>query len=164
MAAPRVVDGAGARGGDIKRIHVIKSQLGWDDDTYRDVIATVCQGKRSSTELDVTARQRLLEHMQACLRRDRPELVAKAGQKARRKPLSARGRKIWSLWQQLGKAELVRQATSQTLNAWIARHTGCMRIEWLKEAQEVLVIESLKAWLERRNEPAQGAKAAGDRP
>ena len=35
-----VVDRSGARRADLAAIHIAKQALGWDEDTYRDVMAT----------------------------------------------------------------------------------------------------------------------------
>jgi len=39
------------------------------------------------------------------------------------------------------------------LAAFAQRQTGVSRLEWLNARQEHLVIESLKAWLKRADEP-----------
>lgn len=131
---------------DLARIHMLKADLGWDEDLYRDVMATVCGGVRSSAQLDTAGRQRLLAHMQAC--KDRAAGKAPA-QKAARKPLSATGKKLWSLWMQAADKGLVQHRTMSALNAWVQRQTGVERIEWLMGAQADLAIESLKKWVAR---------------
>lgn len=130
---------------DLARIHMLKAELRWDDDTYRDVMAAVCNGIRSAGELDIASRQRLLAHLQACKAKVQPTPV----RQVQRKPLTPGGRKLWSLWMQAADKNLVRLRKMLALNAWCARQTGVDRIEWLTVAQEQLAIESLKAWIAR---------------
>ena len=135
---------------DLARIHMLKAELGWDEDLYRDVMATVCGGIRSSAQLDITGRQRLLAHMQACKSRDLVKVPGKAPAKAARKPLSAAGKKLWSLWMQAADKGMVQHRSMAALNTWVQRQTGVERIEWLKGAQADLAIESLKKWVARK--------------
>ena len=144
---------------DLARIHMLKAELGWHEDLYRDVMATVCGGIRSSAQLDITGRQRLLAHMQACKVRDLVNKPGKPAAKAARKPLSATGKKLWSLWMQAADAGLVQHRNMAALNAWVQRQTGVERIEWLKGAQADLAIESLKKWVART--PVDAAAAGG---
>jgi hypothetical protein len=152
-----------ARKSDLARIHMLKAELGLDEDTYRDVMATVCQGVRSSAQLDITGRSRLIAHLQACAKRDRAPDSGRSpsGNAHKRKPLTSTGKKLWSLWMQAADAGLVRQRTMAALMAWLQRQTGVERIEWLKAAQATLAIESLKRWIARGgDEPAPAAAVA----
>ena len=128
---------------------MLKVKLGWDDDLYRDVMASVCKGIRSSAELDAVGRRCLLAHMQACKDRSISKSTVKTNTKPVHKPLSAIGKKLWSLWMQAADKGLVQHRTMSALNAWIQRQTGVERIEWLQGAQADLAIESLKKWIAR---------------
>jgi phage gp16-like protein len=137
-----------ARRADLAKIHLAIKELRWDESMYRDVLQTVC-GVRSSGDLDATGRQRFLEHLQRCgwkptggapFAKDRPV----------RMPLTWPQKKMWSLWQQLADAGLVKNRKMPALLAYVQRQTHVDRLEWLNGAQESLVIESLKAWLERK--------------
>jgi len=129
---------------DLVFIHVAKKALGWDDDHYRGVLLDVCK-VRSSADLDYAGRRRWLSHLQTCLDRTQP---APKHQQLR-KPLTGPQRKVWSLWMQLADKGLVTSRTMAAINAWVARQTGVDRLEWLTTAQEALVVESLKQWLQR---------------
>lgn len=166
-AAPRhrrpAVVNAQARKHDLARIHMLKTELGWDEDLYRDVMTTVCQGVRSAAQLDITGRLRLIEHLQACKARadkqaGRPAAAPAA--KAVRRPLTALERKLWSLWMQAADAGLVRERKMTAITAWVERQTGVQRIEWLNAKQQDLVIESLKRWIKRGNTADEGAAHA----
>jgi hypothetical protein len=136
-----------ARRADLARIHVLRKELGWDEDLYRDVLATVCGGIRSSAELDITGRQRLIAHMDACKARAKGKAPRPAT--AARKPLSQTSRKLWSLWMQAADAGLVQARKMAALNAWVERQTGVSHCEFLNGDQAALAIESLKRWIRR---------------
>jgi phage gp16-like protein len=145
---PQVVDRDGARKADLAAIHIAKKSLGWDDETYRDILWTVCRVK-SSADLDFTGRKRFLDHLRQCgfVNPARPRKAAVAGQ------LTPVQRKMFSLWQQLADAGKVTERRMSALAAYAKRQTGVDRLEWLNGRQEDLVIESLKRWLAR----AEGA-------
>ena len=143
----QVVDREGARKADLAAIHIAKKALGWDDGIYRDILWTVCRVK-SSAELDFTGRKRFLDHLRACGFTGASQGRAPA-RKAVAGTLTARQRLMFSLWQQLADTGLVEHRAMSALVAYAKRQTGVDRLEWLKPAQEDLVIESLKRWLKR---------------
>lgn len=49
---------------ELAQIHIAKTQLGLDDDTYRDMLWNIAQ-VRSSRDLNQTSRKRVLEHLTA---------------------------------------------------------------------------------------------------
>ena len=143
----RVIERDGARKSDLAAIHIAKARLGLDDDSYRDLVATVCAGVRSSAQLDYTGRKRLLSHLQACL-----VAHGKGQQTSRviRGTLSQKQSKMWALWMALADAGFVTSRTMAALEAFATRQTGVDRLQWLNGHQEDLVIDSLKAWLKSR--------------
>lgn len=145
MAA--VIDRVGARRADLAAIHVAKKALAWDDDTYRDILFTVCR-VRSSADLDFAGRKAFLAHLQAC----QAKMGTSTPAGRAKTPWSPSQKRIWSLWQQLADAKLVNVRDRKALDAWIKRQTGVDRIEWLNAAQLDLVIDSAKRWLNRRAE------------
>lgn len=150
-ALRRVVDGEGARKGDLAAIHIAKAALRLDEDSYRDLMATVCGGIRSAGQLDFTGRKRFLAHLQACLKAQ--GLAApKAARRVVQAPLSPTQKKMWALWMQLADVGLVQARTMAALVAFAHRQTGVDRLEWLNNNQERLVIDSMKAWLKSRGE------------
>lgn len=136
------------RQADLAAIHIAKKTLRLSEDEYRDVMATVCSGIRSSALLDVTGRKRFLAHLQACVLANRGTRAAAPGKKAS-KGLTGRPAKMWSLWMELADAGRVQHRTMASLCAFGERQTGVTRLEWMTSHQEDLVIESLKRWLER---------------
>lgn len=49
---------------ELAAIHVAKTQLGLDDDTYRAVLETLT-GKRSAADLDWAGRKKVLDHLKS---------------------------------------------------------------------------------------------------
>lgn len=145
MSARAVVDGDRGRQNDLAAIHIAKKALRLTDDEYRDVMATVCAGVRSSADLDYAMRKRFREHLENSVRR-----MAGGAAKARRPTLAPVERKMWALWMQLADAGVVQTRTMAALNAFALRQTGVDRIEWLNPKQQDLVIESLKGALKAR--------------
>lgn len=135
------------RKADLASIHIGRKALGWDDSTYRSILASVC-GAASSADLDQAGRDRLLTHMAKCgwSRGGRP---GAGGTNAKRKPLTPPQKKMWSLWMQLGDAGLIEHRTMRALLAFVHRQTGVDQLDWLNGEQEDLVIESLKSWVAR---------------
>lgn len=144
-----------ARNGDLAAIHVAKAQLGLTDDEYRDLMATVCSGIRSASELDFTGRKRFLAHLQACLRTSGLQKP-----KQQREPLTGAQRLMWSLWMQLADAKLVYERSLTAIESFARRQTGVDKLAWLNGKQEELVIESMKLWLKRGEAPAGHRQAA----
>lgn len=151
MSASRTDDG---RKGDLAAIHIAKAALEWDEDTYRDVMQAVI-GARSAATLDPSDRKRWLTHLQTCLTRAGKAPPRKlARDYAGTKPWSPQLRQLWSLWQQLADAGLVRDRARPALQAWVTRQTGVDRLEWLKPQQLDGVLASARLWLKRKKEPA----------
>lgn len=136
------------RRADLARIHQLKAALSWDDDLYRDIMATRCNGVRSAAQLDPQSRRAFLDHLQSCHQRNTGK---PSDTKREHKPLSPVGKKLWSLWMQAADKGRVQQRTMAALNAWLKRQTGIEAIEWIhvNDKQAELAIESLKKLLTR---------------
>lgn len=119
-------------------------QRGFDDDTRHAIVFRIT-GKASLKDCDPGELGAVLEAIAP--RRH-------AASRGSRPALSPRQRLIWSLWQQLADAGLVRRRTMHALESWLRAQTGVDKIQWLTSAQEHTVIESLKLWLSRAGQPA----------
>jgi hypothetical protein len=124
----------------VKRIHAARTWLKMDEDTYRELLANHCDGRRSSTDCTVVQLERAMARMHE-LGYPRPG----------RRPLSRPQKLMWSLWQQLADAGRVRDRTMAGLLAWIGGQTAhqVKALDWLTPAQENTLIESLKKWKAR---------------
>lgn len=135
---------ASGRRADLAAIHVAKKALGWDEDTYRDVMAEVC-GERSAGDLDEAGRRKFLAHLQACQRR----ASGKADKVSQRRPWSPRHMRLWSIWQKLADAGRVQHRDRKGLNGWVKAQAGLDDVSWATQEQLDLLIERAKAWLNR---------------
>lgn len=149
-----------ARKRDLARIHMLRTKLGLSEDAYRDLLADLFDGRRSSAELATEQRRRLVDHL-TTLQRAYAKGQGNAPTAPALPPLSPRQKKMFSLWQQLADAGLVRERGMPALKAWVTRQTQVDRWEWLNGHQEDTVIESLKRWLARRQDGPGGTVVGG---
>ena len=63
-------------------------------------------------------------------------------------------RKIKSLWYEMHDLGIVRNRSDQAIETYIRRITRAQKIEWCSVEQLQLVIETLKNWVDRIEEPA----------
>ena len=120
-----------------------------DEVEYRAILQR-CAGVASSTQI------RSLAEADAVLDEFRRLGI---GTPPPRNPLSRQQKLMWSLWQQLADAGLVRDRRMSGLLAWVRRQTGIEALSWLSGAQESQVIESLKRWKARPEAPEGAADA-----
>lgn len=132
----------------IQLIHVAKSQLKIDDDTYRNILKQFTQ-KDSTKQLTVGQLNRVISHFQS--------LGFKIQPKPRQQPVVARdpqSRKIRALWLQLHTDGHVNDASETALAAYVKRITAIEALSWLNDQQANKVIETLKSW-QKRVQPAE---------
>lgn len=147
------------RNTDLAIIHIGKKfmmeQLGNTEADYRAMLWT--QGRvESSAKLDFAGRKKVIDHLKAL--GFQPTGRGGAKRPVKRK-LTPKQRLMWSLWQQLADAGEVKDRQMAALMAYVTRQTSVQRLEWLKPAQEDLVIESLKKWLGRATAQEAGKPA-----
>lgn len=147
MTARRpVVDSERGRKADLAAIHVAKKLLGWSEDEYRDIMATVCGGVRSAGDLDFAGRKRFLAHLQACQLANGQKPAGKPA----KPPMPPHLGKMWSLWMQLADAGQVKARSMSALAAWTKRQLQVDHPRFLNGPQQDLAIERLKQWLKSR--------------
>ena len=137
----------------IAAIHVLKSKLQLTDDDYRALLRNLTH-KTSSKDLSDKERQAVRDHMQQLaeragvakpLRRHTPARTFAQAKAA----ASPRERKVWALWNQLGRDGVVRDTSAKALNAWVARTVHVSALAFANGAQLDTLIEALKAWQQR---------------
>ncbi|MBK1614987.1 hypothetical protein CKO44_16075 [Rubrivivax gelatinosus] len=137
-------------------IHILKTKLRLDDDAYRGLLADVV-GKRSCSDMSADELLTVRGHLERLVksyglpvdgvtrrRRMSPEQFAAA-----RKGLSPRERKVWALWNNLGRAGLVNDTSDRALDHYVGRQVHVSALRFCTGAQLDTLIESLKAWLGR---------------
>lgn len=132
------------RNAELAQIHIAKSQLGMEEDTYRNLLWTIGR-VRSSKDLDWAGRKRVLDHMRAC----GWQPARKRGPTGRALADDAQSRKIRAMWLALADAGVVRNRSEKALLAYVKRQTGIEALEWLKMHEADKVIEALKRWAKR---------------
>ena len=137
----------------IAAIHVLKSKLQLTDDDYRALLKNLTH-KTSSKDLTDKERQAVRDHMQNLaeragvakpLRRHTPARTFAQAKAA----ASPRERKVWALWNQLGRDGVVHDTSAAALNAWVARTVHVSALAFANGAQLDTLIEALKAWQQR---------------
>ena len=135
-------------------IHVLKSKLQLTDDDYRALLRSLTQ-KTSTKDMSDRERQQVRDHMQALAERMG---VAKPMQRRattfaqRKAAASTRERKVWALWNQLGRDGVVHDTSPAALNAWVQRTVHVSALAFANAAQLDTLIEALKAWQQRKTE------------
>ena len=137
----------------IAAIHVLKSKLQLSDDDYRALLKNLTQ-KTSSKDLTDKERQAVRDHMQQLAERAgvakplRRRATGRTFAQAKA-AASPRERKVWALWNQLGRDGVVRDTSAKALNAWVARTVHVSALAFANGAQLDTLIEALKAWQQR---------------
>lgn len=136
----------------IQKIHIAKSQLGLDDDTYRD-LATRITGKSSSKAMTESERQILLTEME----RLGFKVTSKSNQKRLEGKFATKLQALWIAGYNLG---VVTNGSDEALIAFVKRQTKLDHVRFLHDAGDAYkAIEALKRWLNR----AAGVSWAQDR-
>ncbi|MEW5726308.1 MAG: regulatory protein GemA [Pseudomonadota bacterium] len=122
----------------LAKIHLGKKELGWDDATYRAVLARVT-GAGSAADLSVPKLSAMVDEMKRLGWKPKKA----GGRKLSSKP---HVRKIFALWGDMSRRGAVKEPTVKGLKSFVKRMTGVDDPEWLDAAQGQVVIEALKAW------------------
>ncbi|MFQ1055302.1 gp16 family protein [Gilliamella apicola] len=127
----------------IRLIHIAKSQLNIDDDTYRHLLQALT--KKSSTKMmTIRELEKVLDNLKSKGFKVKPP--KKAGKITATEPVH---KKIRSLWLKLADAGKVKNRSEKAINSYVKRITGVEVMDWLTEKQAMIVIESLKCWQAR---------------
>jgi len=133
---------------ELAQIHVAKSQLGLDDETYRDMLFTIAR-VRSAADLDWAGRKRVLDHLKAGgFKIKRPRKPAKA---APSRPMAQdpEAKKIRALWIFLHELGAVHNPSEEALAAYVKRIAKVDALQWINGYQAETLIESMKKWAMR---------------
>lgn len=144
MKSQRVADrhpGGEDRNRDLALIHMAKSRLQMAEDIYRDLVRGV-SNQRASSAADLTQpeRHQLLDHMKRC---------GFGKQGGERYPDTPEWGRAWSLWQQLADAGKVENRDRAAFINFAKNTANVDRANWLTPKHASVVIEALKAWLNR---------------
>lgn len=131
-------------------IRVAKTQLGMDEETYREFLHNTL-GKRSLAGSSGKEQWRVMEALKEKGFQPRPI------HKGKELPSDPQARKMRSLWLTMADCGVVRDRSERALNNFVRRITG----QTLADAttkQCIVVIETLKSWLDRCDDAEVRAK------
>jgi phage gp16-like protein len=131
----------------IKAIHTLKSICQLTDADYRALLVQLT-GKNSCKLMHATQLAKVRSHLdnlavQLGLAKAKPAFVqTKAA-------ASPKERKVWAMWNGLGREGKLDNASPQALQAWVMRQTQVSNLRFCSDAQLDSLINSLKLWAGR---------------
>ncbi|WP_051219728.1 gp16 family protein [Rheinheimera baltica] len=155
----RVFDAAQARRLLVAKIHIGRTQLSMDDDSYRANLEHYGNGKNSCTNMTVPELHAVLAAFEKLGFKPKKATKKQPGKKY--SPSTADGPKdersvIRAIWIFMHRADFIRDGSETALNAWVARQTvhinsgaGIQSVQWLEGSDATHVLEALKKWCRR---------------
>lgn len=134
------------RNNDLAMIHIAKKQLGFDDETYRQMLWTIGRVK-SSKYLDFAGRNRVLDFLKSRGFKAKPATKAKG--KNTTLSNEPQHKMIRGLWLELYDMGVVLDASEQAILRFVKNQKKVDRMEWLTQNQASDLIEALKKWMQR---------------
>lgn len=138
----------------IQLIHIAKSQLHLDDDTYRASLIHIT-GKNSTKAMTIPELNKVLDDFKTKGFKVAPQQAGKL-----KKADDDQAKLIRHLWLSLHDLGEVRDPRESALANYVKRQTGISALQWLTMQQASTVIESLKKWEMRILKPRAKAVLA----
>jgi len=152
--------------GLLAKIHIAKKELGFDDETYRDILQTRYK-KDSAAKLSRFEAEDLITHFKGqgwkVKRITNDELrITKESPSTRNSQFVIRNsktsptyekpmaRKVVAIWINLALAGVVRYSSDAALQSYVKRMTGVDNLAWCNGRQLFSLIEALKKWAKRK--------------
>ncbi|WP_387692545.1 gp16 family protein [Photorhabdus sp. RM71S] len=129
----------------IQLIHIARSNLKLDEDTYRQMLLSETR-KASTREMDIPQLTRILEAM-----KKRGFKIKSSRKSKTSRPLDShpQSKKIRTLRLEIASIGIVHNSSEQALAHWIKRETDIDDLQWLDSGQASSIIEKLKKWRNR---------------
>ncbi|WP_373840455.1 regulatory protein GemA [Glaesserella sp.] len=124
----------------LQLVHIGKTQLGMDDETYRSLLSQQFY-QNSAKNISYSELVKLVTILQ--------QKGAAIHLPFGRSELSPMSKKIWALWKSMAKKGIIVDDSSSVLNNYIARILPNKQWNKLTMAEASQVIESLKQWQKR---------------
>ena len=131
--------------GLITKIHVAKSQLNMDEDSYRNLLHRVT-GANSCSAMNVDQLERVMDEMKA---KGFKVKKTPAGRRLSPKSKGSEIDKVRAIWITMYQHGFVRDGSESALDAYTFRIANVSHVGWLKDAKLERVLESLKNWHRR---------------
>lgn len=128
----------------IQLIHIGKSQLGLDDELYREILES-CTGKTSSKQLSIPQLEAVLDRMKQI------GFVIDSKPKSEVKNLASdpQSKLIRHLWLQLHEAGQVRNSSEKALAKFVENKVGVSALQFLSSHHADMIITHLRQWCKR---------------
>lgn len=129
----------------IAQIHIGKTQLGLDDDTYRELLKGAA-GKDSCSKMSFSELHRVIDAMKKRGFKTRPGKKIQSD----KKPADLLD-KLNAVWRDMGNQGILRNASDAALRSYVSRQTnGQFEAPQFCDNQTLIrLIESLKQWQKR---------------
>ncbi|ELY5676414.1 regulatory protein GemA [Salmonella enterica] len=137
----------------IQLIHIAKSQLGIDTDTYRQMLLSIT-GETSTSVMNPGQLNKVLAAMKKKGFKVKPASKARTTRSLADSP---QARKLRALWLEMYAQGFVRDSSEEALCRWVKRETGVDGLQWLEPELASDAIERLKNWQERELKKLRGA-------
>ena len=128
----------------IQLIHVGKTQLGLDDELYREVLES-CTGKNSSKLMTIAQLESVLDRMKQL--GFQVESKDKTG--VQNLADDAQSKLIRHLWLQLHEAGQVRNNSEKALAKFVENKVGVSALQFLSTKNADMIITHLRQWCKR---------------
>jgi phage gp16-like protein len=140
-------------------VQIGRNSLQLDDDTYRALLARLCNGKTSSTALHLYECEKVIEHMKACgfvIKSNKPAPSART-RPADQVSLGAREaqmEKLRALWSELEHVGAVRkresaQEVDAAIEGWAKKRMNLAALRFASAQEMSRLIEQMKRWVIR---------------
>jgi phage gp16-like protein len=134
------------RKGLLAKIHIAKSQLGINDDEYRDLLESLTN-LRSCADMSISQMEAVIQSM---IRLGfKPKSVRDHSPPTSHKANPTQVDKIRAMWIDLGRRGIVRTPTESALRKFIKRIAKVDSIEWLSPDESSTVITALSKMSEK---------------
>ena len=148
------------RAQQIKLIKMGQAQLGLDDGTYRAMLAGLCDGKTSCTDLTGHEREKVLKHMASS------GFVIKTNRRASPRNSMVKLQAMWHALAEVGAVQkpVSNEARDAAIEAWAQRMLP-KSFKWLRfadEPQMQRLIEAMKKWCDRVGAPDEADQARAE--
>jgi phage gp16-like protein len=134
----------------IAAIHVLKAQCKLSEEDYRALLVDLT-GKESCKLMNLLQLAQVRSHLDRLTVR-LGLAPAKATFTKTKAAASPKERKVWAMWNALGRQGKLDNASAQALQAWVLRQTQVSHLRFCNDAQLDSLINSLKLWAGRNGQ------------
>lgn len=142
------------------QIHIAKSQLGLDDETYREVL----KGSTGKTSCAAMNERELKTALQAFKDRGFKSRPPRKTKSETSKGTATLEEKLIAVWRDMGSAGLLNNPSDAALRSYVRRQTGNRydAPQFCDNKTLIRLIESLKQWRKRLEKEAQAQENSNE--